>query len=195
MRIRLLDRILDAARACWEALPPGAEVAEARRRYFALDARCETWHDALGKTGLDQPERRSELLEKLADDTLVMSELHTPAFGPDPIEWENGRDLADSWHNSSTLYWLLSLVENCVADPAAPPPRWGTNSTIPGLAAAAGPILDRMIAEPHNRIALLDDLYDAVHDIVGGQAAETIACLPAPGRTVGRSGYTFPPVA
>lgn len=38
---------------------------------------------------------------------------------------------------------------------------------------AATPALD-------DRMRLLERLYEAAHPVVGGQAAETIACLPAP---------------
>ena len=106
--------------------------------------------------------------------------VHRDAFGPAPIPHEGGRDLADSQASGALLIALLADVEHAVAFVE---PRQLTDSV---LEESAGWVLDWMVQKPDpvSRARLLDELYEAVVDVVGGQAAEVVGRLPAPGRNI-----------
>jgi hypothetical protein len=150
-------------------------AANARDDYFAYSKQAYRLFCQLEKA--TDPHPRAELLYELADVELGMAELHMDAFGPDPIPDEGGRDLADSDALSALLIRLYADVEDAAAHGK---PRALTDTR---LEPHAGPILDCMAAEPdaERRGALLEPLFWAVVDVVGGQAAETIARMPAPG--------------
>lgn len=120
---------------------------------------------------------RLALLRELAYQLQAMSKLRREVFGPTPLDDEGGRDLADSLASSALLVRLVADAEQAAVSSM---PRIFVNTE---LEPYAGPVLARMATtpDPLARGELLDDLYDAVVDIVGEQAAETIACLPAPG--------------
>jgi hypothetical protein len=122
------------------------------------------------------PHRRALLLADLAEAEIGQARLHFATFGPDPLDDEDGRDLADSLAYSAHLYRLLRQVEAAVAS-GRPRLQDGTN-----LDHAASDVLDRMAATPdlQARMRLLEELCDVVLPIVGGQAAEVLPCLPAP---------------
>ncbi len=147
---------------------------EATAAYWAADDAARTAHGHLAHE--TNPHRRGRLLRSLAEHQIDQARLHFGAFGPDPLEDEDGRDLADSMAHSAHLYQLLREVEFAVAD-GRPRLRDGT-----ALGHAAGDVLDRMAGMPDlpARMRLLEDLYDVVLPLVGGQAAETVACIPAP---------------
>ncbi|MEU3455665.1 hypothetical protein ABZ671_18990 [Micromonospora sp. NPDC006766] len=147
----------------------------ARKAYFDLDRhayriRVELTRPMSGIT-------RAGFIGQLASLEAQQARLHLDAFGPDPIPGEDGRDMAESLRLSALLLDLIADTEYAVAVSG---PRVLTTTE---LEPHAGPILNRMlnIPNPVKRGQLLDELYDAVVDVVGGQAAETIACLPAPG--------------
>lgn len=119
---------------------------------------------------------RAELLHELAVAEQSMADLHMEAFGPDPIEWEGGRDLSESLRLSAGLLWLAA----CSADVLAGLCDEGTPADDPdGFIAAHADIASQLGVEhdPEARAALFDQLWDAVVDRVGGQAAESLASL------------------
>jgi len=148
----------------------------AQTEYRQLDRAIHRPLDELAVTG--DPQRRAELLADCAQITLRMAEVYPTAFGLDPLPDEPGRDLADSMRYSGRLYGLLAQVEESVARGRSTLPS-GTSP----LVTAARPVLERMATEPALvvRASMLAELYDVVEPVVGGQAAELLACLPSPG--------------
>lgn len=155
--------------------------SQARSAYYAGDRTAGRLLDQL--TTLDDPKLRARVLWELAEVETAMARTHRAGFGPDPIEHEGGRDLADSIASSALLYRLIADVEKAAAHGER------RRYTETELEPHAGPVLDRMAgtADAEARGALLDDLYDAVVDVVGGQAAEAVHCLPAPGHRRART--------
>jgi hypothetical protein len=144
--------------------------------YFALDDQLRDLYDVLVKT--TDPAERARLLYKLFQVQQHQAKIHTAVFGPDPIEDEGGRDLAESLGYSAILYGLLADVEKAVAYP-----RLGRRNTTTPLEPHAGAILDQMAQTPDlgARMRLLKSLDEAVDQVIGPQAAETLWHLPAPG--------------
>jgi hypothetical protein len=126
------------------------------------------------------PAARSAILRAMAGLEYARSRAHTPALGPDPNEDEGGRDVAESDRLASALLYLLAGIESAVC--------MGQECIFDGrfdwtwLTAEGRDVAQRMAATPDlpTRHAMLANLYDAVHPLVGGQAAEVIACIPAP---------------
>lgn len=147
---------------------------EAVEAYWDVDAASDATHNQLASE--TDPHRRGRLLRLLGECEIDMSRRYFWAFGADPIDDEDGLDMADSLAARAHLYHLLMEVELAVADTR---PRWSDGT---GLGHEAGDVLDRMAATPDlpARMRLLEDLYAVVEPIVGGQAAELVACLPAP---------------
>jgi hypothetical protein len=164
----------------------------ARATYWALDRDAHRLHRQIADAA--DPAIRAILLAKIAAVELRMADLHDDVFGPDLFEPDNVEDealdalglyvrdpagsLAQSMRLSAMMYRLLGDVEQAVAYPHMG--RRQPSSALVGVAADV--ILDRMAVTPDlgDRMAFLDDLYESVVDKVGGQAAETIACLPYP---------------
>jgi hypothetical protein len=149
--------------------------------YWAVDQLLRIASVELGKAS--DPAVRARLLLKLAGAQQHQADIHTAVFGPDPLDDPEHEgvcvDLADSHAFSAMLYGLLADVERTVAFPILGRRR----NTDTRLEAVAGPVLDRMADTPNldARMRMLDGLIDAVKPIVGGQAAESLWCLPAPG--------------
>jgi hypothetical protein len=137
---------------------------------------------------------RAELLDALAGCERRMADVHPAAFGPDPIEWEGGRDLAESLEFSADLAGLLADTERAAAaGPGAAQLRlyasghlltlatcWGLEPPqVDALDLAADEVMWQLVTvtDPQRRAWLVLDLYDLVVDTVGGQAAETLAGL------------------
>lgn len=152
----------------------------ARAAYWAADAEIRRPLDGLAVAS--EAAERARLLERCAQLEQQMADTYTAAYGPDPIEWEDGRDLAESMRHSAQLYRLLAAVEEHVGW-GVELPRAEVVYQAPTLGAIAWPVLERIAAEPvlAARTVLLEELYEAVEPVVGGQAAEAIACLPSPG--------------
>jgi hypothetical protein len=167
----------------------------ARAEYWALEARLGNAHRRLATT-VDAT-GRARLLWTLSQVQLDQANVHDAAFGPDLFEPECEEEfaldavglyerdaagsMAQSMRWSATLYRLLAGVEEAVVYT-----RLGRRERMSAvLGQASDEVLDRMATTPDlgARMTLLDDLYEAVVDKVGGQAAETIACLPYPKRT------------
>lgn len=143
-----------------------------RDDYFRVEKQFGPLFDQLSET--TDATARTVLLTEMANIEQRLADVYFEAFGPAPIEWENGRDLATSLNFSAQLYGLLADVERAVAEGGV---RRDTGSW---LEPHAGPVLDRMSAtvDVAARSVLLLDLYEAVVPHVGGQAAEMLACLP-----------------
>ena len=146
----------------------------AEAAYWAADTAAREAHAELGRTV--DPQRRARHLRTLADRELDMAQQFHAAFGPDAIPGE-GRDMTISLGHSAHLLFLLHCIEYAISINRG---RYADGSD---LDHAAEMVLDEMAATPDlmDRMRLLERLYDVVEPLVGGQAAETVACLPAPG--------------
>lgn len=145
-------------------------------KYWALDRKLEWLHSELGKT--EAAVDRAHLLWNLSRVQLDQADVHDAAFGPDLLKRDAAGTMAQSLHWSAMLYRLLAGV-----DDAAAYAHLGRRERLSAiLGEESDGILDRMAATPDlgDRMALLDDLYEAVVGKVGGQAAELVACLPYP---------------
>lgn len=113
------------------------------------------------------PDERARLLLNLALTHHARVE-HTPA----------ARAAAQRVHEqAAALYMALSTVETAVA---ASSPRESCGDA--SIETAAGPILDRMAAEPDpaRRASMLDELHQALGPVMES-AVRVLAGLPAPG--------------
>lgn len=180
---RLIARIR-AGMANW------GDRADARDQYFAGGKAMRGIWKRLEREA--DPTKRAAVFHEGADILHGMAAVYPTAFGPHPIPWENGRDLAESTALSATLMFVLGEVEDAVADPDAmaanlPPAAcaltWGADSRVDTPEVRA--VLERMAGTPdvRNRAVIAEnELYDAVVPLVGGQAAETISSIPVPKR-------------
>ncbi|XTZ13838.1 hypothetical protein ACQSSU_20290 [Micromonospora echinospora] len=161
---------LTAARRAPQQLPTTED------RYHAAEQDFARIHRRLRKRMPGS--HRAALLGSLYAHLSLMAYTHHEVFGDDPIPTEPGRDHADSIGASALLMQLLADVEYAAT--------WRTERLARDsvLEPYAGRVLNEMASnpDPEMRAALLDDLYDAVVDHIGEQAAEIIASLPAPGR-------------
>jgi hypothetical protein len=149
----------------------------AKDDYFRLDAQMGGLCDRLSEC--HDPAARADLLAEAGDTEQQMADMRLEVFGPDPIEWENGRDLSESLAHSTLLLRLLADVER------ATDTTLRRRLTASWLEPYAGPVLDRMACttQIEHRAQMLRELYESVEPHVGGQAAETLACVPyAPGQ-------------
>lgn len=152
--------VTDAAAA--ENLTP------AQIRYLA----CADAAKAALPSALDSA-TRAELLGRLADSDAFQASLHTEAWGPQPVD-DGARDMSASLELSAQLY--RGLADACKAVAEGRPRRPVED---PALEDAAGQLFADFAAAADNieRAAILDELYEAVEPIVGGQAAEVLAQL------------------
>lgn len=151
----------------------------ARATYWEFDTRLNGLHRQLGHT--TDARERSVLLFRLARTQLGQAEVHDAAFGIDVLNEDDAAStMAQSMRWSACLYRLLGDVEKAVGYPGHG--RRERMSAI--LGETSDGVLDRMAETPDlaDRRALLGALYEAVIGKVGGQAAETVACLPYPRR-------------
>ncbi|TAK89345.1 MAG: hypothetical protein EPO06_11825 [Burkholderiaceae bacterium] len=155
----------------------GTTTSAARGTYFGAEERLNIGSVALAQTS--DPAERGRLLAKMADAASDQARVYRDAFGPDPMREEGGRDMAESCGHSATLYRLLSDVEYAVVDPG----HQRTLDPHSDLESCAWEVLARMARTPDlaARMRLLADLADTVEPIVGGQAVDTLWCLPSPG--------------
>jgi hypothetical protein len=170
-RPRWLRQVVESV---WGA-PLSGEALRAQGVYFAADKRLYRALKHLAETA--DPGLRAMILRRMAENLQVQSQVHLTAFGPDPIPWENGRDLADSIADSAFLCVVLADTETALATGDSMPEYLGDE-----WPDATGPILARLCAvgDPAERATLVMDLCDAVTDHIGGQAAETLAAGIAP---------------
>lgn len=153
----------------------------ARAEYFAADRHLRQLWGQLEAAGGDAEERGRVLLT-MAGELESRAEVYTAAFGPDPIEWENGRDMAESAASEAELMWWLAATEIEMAER-----RTGKGySSLDGIAVGndrrppsteARPWLEVLChtADLAKRAQLVDNLYGAVVWVVGGQATEVLA--------------------
>jgi hypothetical protein len=169
------------------------EAARARADYFAADhAATKLWKTF---TRSHMPAERADILRAIADLGQRMAEVHLVAFGPDPIDEEDGRDLADSIVLSGRLLEIMSNTEYSVARG-----RGRYSEVLDDLALASGSrhspagdrardVLDALsttpVAADRGRLTLV--FYDEVVDQVGGQAAEVLAAIAAAYFPAGRA--------
>lgn len=153
--------------------PPDPKLPPRQELFFALDTPAHSLVDALAEC--TDPHDRAALLEALGHVNEAMAVLHRPAFGPDPLEDEDGRDLADStWWSGHLLLKMADAERAHATGRPRPRSRWRWQRS--PLEHAAGEWLDRLATRTtdHPGHAVLDGLYWAVEPVVGGQAAEAI---------------------
>lgn len=157
-----------------DLLPRRTAQSAAERAYWAADDAAHEAHASLGRAV--DPLQRARLLRALAGYELDMAHQFHAAFGVDLAPGESGH-MATSLGRSAHLLMLLHHVEYAVSIQRG---RYADGSR---LDHAAEMVLDEMAATPDlvDRMRLLERLYDVVLPLVGGQAAETVACLPTPG--------------
>lgn len=132
---------------------------------------------------------RAKLLMDAASLEREISEAYR-AGGSEPLPDEPGRDMAGSAAMTAQLLDALADVEFVAAGSLTRRHATGT-----AFEAAGGAVLDRMAATTDltARAELLEELYDAVVDVVGDQAAEVLYGLPyAPGMTGWRHEESLP---
>ena len=117
-----------------------AKQVAAEAAYWTADAGWHNASDRLAETAL--PHQRARLLRELAGHMIGMARQHFAAFGPDPLEDEDGRDMADSLAHSAALYGTLGHVEYAVA---VGRPRFSHGLAIEH---AGEEVLDQMAATP-----------------------------------------------
>lgn len=162
------------------------EAARARADYFAADrAAAKLWKTF---TRSHMPAERADILREIAALGQRMAEVHLTGFGRDPIDEEDGRDLADSIALSGRLLEIMSNTEYSVARGRG---RYGEVMTDELSLAPIGrhspddhctrDVLDALsttpVATDRGRLTLV--FYDEVVDQVGGQAAEVLAAIAA----------------
>jgi hypothetical protein len=143
--------------------------------YYALDKRAGKLSARLARE--DDPATRAALLDELAVCEQDMADLHMEAFGPDPIGHEGGRDLSESLASSARLIRLLAGAEHELAGTPALTKFFEDFADDWTVTQAA--ITEKLCDERDRdkRADLIDQLYDAVVDEVGGQAAEVLVSL------------------
>jgi len=137
--------------------------------YFADDSDFDRIHRGLRRSRI--PAERATLLDWKAAITERRARLHTSVFGPDPNPHEDGRDLSVSLAHSARLLRIIGNAERCR----------DIGVWVPCDDALEDPVADLMqafVRRPRRR--LLRRLCVAWCPLVGGQAVETIACLPFP---------------
>ncbi len=142
-----------------------------RRDFRATNNRAGLLHDLLVvKT---DPIVRADLLRHLAAHHRTLARLHRIAFPDNPCD----RDGAAAHEATADLLRMLCDVEFAAAMGA------GLNAPTTPLGMQVWMVLRAMAATPDltARMRLLEQLYTTVYPTVGASAAETIACLPAPG--------------
>jgi hypothetical protein len=124
------------------------------------------------------PDVRAALLDQLAAAYDRMADLHTAAFGPDPIDTENGRDAATALASSGWLVRLVAITEHAVAGESLFP--------LDAAAAIAGAttaeqfhLLGTLSGEPDRaaRAGLIEALRALLVDQVGERAATALTSL------------------
>ena len=146
-------------------------LSPAEVEYFKHDQACNDAVDAL-RTERD-PARRAELLDVLAVNDEHQATLHTRVYGLEPNPDEGGRPHAESLASSAVLLRALAATERALS--TSQPREHATDERVEK---AGGALLDELAAEadPYNRAAITDELFDVVEPVVGGQAAESLAC-------------------
>ena len=138
--------------------------------YFADDDELHRIRRGLRRTR--NPVVRGVLLDKMAGIIERQAGLHTSVFGLDPNPDEGGRDLSVSLAYSARLLRIVANAENCRSDGV-----W-----VPCDDELEEPVADllRMFVRRGPQRRMRRQLWDAWYPLVGGQAVETIACLPFP---------------
>src|SRR5260370_41044704 len=90
-----------------------APLPGARRRHSLAERRATSLLALLARNHAQGV--RAALLDQLAATYDRMAELHTAAFGPDPIASENGRDAATALASSGWLVRLVAITEHTLA--------------------------------------------------------------------------------
>lgn len=124
---------------------------------------------------ITDPASRALALEALAEIESKLGDRHTAAFGPDPVEHENGRDMAESLTASAVLLDVLSATEHVLAGRCT---EVQFESWLIGIPDAEAKLW-RTLAHESDRAAraeLIEQLADLAAERVGGQATEALAC-------------------
>lgn len=147
---------------------------DTRNAFFACEDKMANLLDELDITVTDDPCERAKLLRQLADFQIDNARRFHAAFPRVRMLGED-RDIVGDLVSESKLYRALGDVEHVVACHG----RVGRNWRFHEWGERADAILDEMCAteDLQARLALLDDLYDAVVPAVGGQAAEALVPL------------------
>jgi hypothetical protein len=159
------------------------EARAARAEYRTLERGHREPQRTLARTA--DPAERAAALNRWRDVHCQQSDLYDIVGGT-----EEEMDLHQSHRVASHLIGLLADVEHDLdlwrrLGITTLPWRWPLPGGLAIIDYTAAPVLDRMVSAPSRRFELLDDLYEAVLPVVGGQAAETIACIPYPSLSVG----------
>ena len=146
---------------------------DARHEYWRLEAsEAPLWNRlAADRTTWG----RAMVLPALSESTLKRANIHTQAFGADPVPGGTRTiDMAESLAYEALVLSALGAVETLVASGNRAPVDWYEYRD---LGPRAADLLNTMIANPESRTHLLDGLYAAVYPHIGGQAAEVITAV------------------
>lgn len=124
------------------------------------------------------PAERAEILRSMAACDLTMARAHVPAFGLVPAAVSGGSERSKDHELASLLLGVLADVEDCLVKDYMQP----SSVAVDLLGSEAWRVVQRMIEMPdlRERHALLADFYAAILPVVGSQAAEVVANIPAP---------------
>lgn len=144
-----------------------------QQRYFTTAQPAEVINTRLYT--IADPAGRALALEALAAIEAKLAGLHSAAFGPDPIEHENGRDMAESLTASTELLDMLAATERVLAGYCT---EMEFEAWLIGIPAAEAKLWWVLAAEADRaaRADLIEQLADLAAERVGGQAAEELAC-------------------
>lgn len=165
------------------AIRARADAKRARDAYRAAQKQTAGSLDAL--RFCSQPLERHALLTDAATHATTAANTFVAGYGTDPNN-ENDRATTETMHHVATLYLLLAAVEESLMYGFRAVPVGGRDDLPESewalFDAAHGP-LSEMAATPYldDRLRLLENLHDAVEPVIGGDAAETLWCLPGQG--------------
>jgi hypothetical protein len=169
--------VIAAVRQFWHSWP-GSKTGAA---YFDLDHEAGKTQRRFARPG--DPGDRAGLLGDLAVLEQEMADTHMATFGPHPIEWEDGRDLAESLANSARVLWLISDAYFVAA--GLEPDDRGDLSPEQHASLNA---LEHAETYAERAAVLEHEVYPAFVDEIGGQAAEVIVSLASCERKAGKPG-------
>jgi hypothetical protein len=169
--------VIAAIRQFWRSWP-GSKTGGA---YFGLDKEAGRTQRRLARPG--EPIDRAVLLGRLAGLEQEMAGTHEATFGPDPIEWEDGRDMAESLEGSA---WVTAMIADAYYVAAGRDP--GHREELTAEQHAALSALEQAEDYAERAAVLEHEVYPAFADEIGGQAAEVIMGLAWCERKAGKPG-------
>lgn len=172
------------------------ERRNARRRYFATAEPGYNLSSRLHATA--DPAERAELIEALADIDEALGGQHTAVWGPDPIEHEGGRDLAVSLASSAGLLRHLAYTERAIAEGKTDDRIWDDVYSRFSVSTSVNELMLwaelAVMADRQTRAELIDQIWEYAAERVGGQAAESLACMAIAERELAAGGTSELPV-